>query len=355
MTVLKFAEEFTRLVLRYSRSLPNNDPSNDMPLNDEEIIFTIRHVLQVLSIKDVDKNNNTANAVGIPETSLVDIKQESENTWRSEDVLSVCTDDGASLTDTSPKVTENEQENFSGTLQDRKKFISQSNPAICINISRSDTFVHEESQKITEDQDNVFEDSINTETCDLSEISELLGASLNTIRESTMKTTTNITAKLDNIEALLKQLFSKKLPKAVTSSTNWSQKMKINAGNYQSLSNGHSSLRHTPITNKPKVSPNSRKSSSFLPRTSTSSKLSVKENISARRKSTDGIRTNASAEISVKSKVSRSTLNMNTLSPRTKTSPSSSAEFQPKLTKNPKYAHINSIISKQISQKNKIK
>lgn len=61
-----------------------NDQSNAItPLTDEEIVFTIHHVLHALSIKgfdgDENKNNlleipNNANAP-IPEISIVNIKR----------------------------------------------------------------------------------------------------------------------------------------------------------------------------------------------------------------------------------------------------------------------------------------
>lgn len=74
--------------------------------------------------------------------------------------------------------------------------MSRSNPAIC--VSRSDTFVREENQKInTEDQKDVFEDFTNTETDDLSRDLSL-SVSLNEIRKSAL----DIVAALNNIKVL---------------------------------------------------------------------------------------------------------------------------------------------------------
>lgn len=77
--------------------------------------------------------------------------------------------------------------------------MSRSNPAICVTcISRSDTFVREENQKVkTENQENNFEDFINTETNDLSRDLSL-SVSLNEIRKSAM----DIMATLNNIKVL---------------------------------------------------------------------------------------------------------------------------------------------------------
>lgn len=117
-----------------------------------------------------------------------------------------------------------------------------------------------------------------------------------------------------------------------------------------SLTNGRSSPHCTSITNTAKVSTNTRKSSSAFSKTLISSKLLVKnENTFERRKSTGGIGINVPVGKSGEPKV---TSNM-TLSTCNKTSPGLSVEFQPKFTKNPKYAHVRSTIPKAIINQKK--
>lgn len=121
----------------------------------------------------------------------------------------------------------------------------------------------------------------------------------------------------------------------------------------KSLVNSHSSPHRTSTAKKITV-PVRRSSSAFpKPKTPTSSKLfaSANGNISERRKSTGGIGTIASAGKSGESKVGYSNL---TSSAHKKALSGSPVEFQPKFTKNPKYAHVRSTIPKAIIQKKKI-
>jgi len=115
--------------------------------------------------------------------------------------------------------------------------------------------------------------------------------------------------------------------------------------------NGHSSPHRTSTANKITV-PVRRPSSAFSKPKTPISKLFALENgnISERRKSTGGIGNIASAGKSGESKVGYSNLT----STRKKALLGSSVEFQPKFTKNPKYAHVRSTIPKAISQKKKI-
>lgn len=102
--------------------------------------------------------------------------------------------------------------------------------------------------------------------------------------------------------------------------------------------------------NKTKMSTNIGKSS--ISGSQTSSKLVAIEtgNIFERRRSTGGIGTSAATagKFGKSTKVGHSNLN---LSACNKGSPGSSLEYQPKFTKNPKYAHVQSTIPKIIQKK----
>ncbi|XP_011868663.1 PREDICTED: uncharacterized protein LOC105562433 [Vollenhovia emeryi] len=190
MTVIKFAGDFTRLIIRYKTKSKNNPSDDVVPLSDEEILFTVHYVLQALSMKGIeDKNNlletpNGTNTVGTPETLVVNIESDSEDACRSQDVLSVCTNNDITVS-VSPDATQKEQGHCSSIVQNEKKFVSRSNPAICVNkISRSDTFVHEESQNInTKKQKNVSKDLIPAKTYDLPAIIGILTEIVEILRE----------------------------------------------------------------------------------------------------------------------------------------------------------------------------
>ncbi|XP_012523301.1 uncharacterized protein LOC105829175 [Monomorium pharaonis] len=353
MGVLQFAEEFTRLIIYYTRT-SNNDPSSNatVPLSNEQIVFTIQHVLDALKIKGFKNKNdnnpleisNGTNAVINPETSLINIKRELDtgDTYRcSEDAQSVFTNTDSPVSDISLPITKKERENSFNTLQNEKKFLSRSNPAIYINnISRSDTFVREENQKSinqSEDQEDVFNDTTNAEQHnDLN----CLQTTLKEIRKSTI----NIIMKLNNLE----QSFPQGFPNDVQQ--------------LSSISN-YSSPRRISTIKKTKVPSNTnRRSSVMSSRTPTPSKLFPVENgtMLERRKSTGGIRINVAIEgksarsIKVTETSNQNSQQIMNLSGSSKASPGLSTEVQPKFKKNPKYAHIKSTIPKVISQKKKI-
>lgn len=114
---------------------------------------------------------------------------------------------------------------------------------------------------------------------------------------------------------------------------------------------GRTSFRRTSTMNKTKVPTNIGKSS--ISGSQTSSKLIAIEtgNISERRRSTGGIGTSAATagKFGKSTKVGHSS-NLN-LSACNKGSPGPSLEYQPKFTKNPKYAHVQSTIPKIIQKK----
>jgi len=132
MTITKFSEEFARLIVRYTDTfLWNNDPSNVKSLTEEEIILTIHHVLQILSIKGFeDKKNknllevpNSTNAV-IPKTSDVEIKSKP-----NDEIIHACRSGqsifygNGSTSDTSLKTfgLKKDQKNSFNTLQNETK------------------------------------------------------------------------------------------------------------------------------------------------------------------------------------------------------------------------------------------
>ncbi|XP_071555386.1 uncharacterized protein [Temnothorax nylanderi] len=358
MAMGEFAEEFTRLIIRYTRIPVNDDLSKKPPLflSSGDLVFTIHHVLHALNIKGfyseaekveremyLLKTSNGANAADIPETSVVTHnKHEFEQPDIEKTFQDVFTDDDASVFSDTSKASKEEQENSVSTLQNGKKFISQSNPAICIsNISRSDTFVREESQQVNaEDQEDVFEDFTNE-----IEMDDLSSDNFQTLVSELQKSTRDIMVKLRNLERLPQLIRSKKVTAKV---------------NQPPVPSGHSSPHRTSTMNITKVLPNIGRSSSAFPKIPTSPKLLTTEsgNISARRKSTGGIGTKASIGKSNKSKMDYSVTQNGssnlTLLAHNKVSPGSSVEFQPKFTKNPKYAHIQSTIPKAISQKKKM-
>ncbi|XP_011697229.1 PREDICTED: uncharacterized protein LOC105455534 [Wasmannia auropunctata] len=359
MSTEKFAKEFTSLLIRYTKtSSPHNDLSNTIiPLSEEQIVFIIHHVLKALKMKSFDDNNNLSkisNGVSTlitPETSTGKIKIveliEVEDTCSSQDVQSLATDDDSSISDyTSLKAIQKQQENSFNTLQNEKKFISRSNPTICVNVSRSDTFVREEKdtedQKNSEDHDSFKSSDLVGDSVETDLSHDLFQESLNEIRKSAM----DIVAKLNYLEQSFPQ------SRIVTPKVQQTP-----------LIFGYSNSYRTSTANKTRVSTNIRRSSTVFPKTPTSSKLFVTEkgNGSERRKSTGAIGSNASGftgKSSESTKVGPSISNLtlspnNKASPCNKTSPSSS-EFRPKFTKNPKYAHVRSTIPKAISQRKKI-
>ncbi|XP_024870471.1 uncharacterized protein LOC112453776 isoform X2 [Temnothorax curvispinosus] len=354
MAMAEFAEEFTRLIIRYTRISVNDDLSKNAPLRliSEDLVYTMHHVLHALNIKGfyseaekiesikremyLLKTSNGANAADIPETSVVTHnKHEPDIEKTSQDAF---TDDEASVFSDISKASKEEQENSVSTLQNGKK----SNPVICIsNISRSDTFVREESQQVNaEDQEDVFEDVANGV-----EMDDLSSDNFQTLVSELQQSTRDIMVKLRNLERLPQLIRSKKVTAKL---------------HQPPVPSGHSSPHRTSTMNKTKVLPNICRSSSAFPKMPTSPKLLTTEsgNIFARRKSTGGIGTKASIGKSNKSKLDYSiTQNGSsnlTLLAHNKVSPGSSVEFQPKVTKNPKYAHVQSTIPKAISQKKKM-
>ncbi|XP_072752738.1 uncharacterized protein [Anoplolepis gracilipes] len=328
MSVLRFAEDFSQLVMRYMKQVPlNNNKTKSVivPLTSDQITFTIHHVLRALGIKDNendDENDSVTNYVTsnkeIALTSMppkIDGIEDNVNAYRSQEGSQSVTD--SSFSDVSLKAVEKETENSLNTLQSEKKLISRSNPAICV-IGRSDTFVCKEEEKANNDMpEDVFENSLSSSS------NNNFLQSLEEIREYVI----NITQKIDNLKRQTCQLTTKQ-PQ-------------------QLLSNSLLSLNRSPTIIK-KGPAKIRRSMTTFSGTSASSKLHVVEKedtLAGRRKSISGMASNSTITPRklefLKADYSMSKLNdLN----NNKASPS----LVPKLTKNPKYAHVKSTIPKPI-------
>ncbi|XP_029669606.1 uncharacterized protein LOC115239294 isoform X1 [Formica exsecta] len=330
MSVLRFAEDFSQLVMRYMKHLPliNNKPQNVIvPLTNEQITFTVHHVLRALGVKDSENDNDndddsmtnfmTSNkeidTSPIPITSKINGIENNENASEpgQDGSQFAVTDSGFSLSDMSLKTIKKEAENTLNILQSEKKFISRSNPMICA-IGRSDTFCKED-QKINNDiQEDVFENSLS------SSLSDNFMQSLEEIRESAV----TITLKIDDLKKQTSQQLTK-----------------------QPLSNGLLNFNRTSTIIK-KGPTKIRRSLTTFSGPSVSSKLHVVEKedtLVDRRKSTGGMAYNITPKKLGSTKMDYSISKLNGFC--NKVSPGSI----PKLTKNPKYAHVKSTIPKPIS------
>ncbi|XP_011632666.1 uncharacterized protein LOC105424236 [Pogonomyrmex barbatus] len=344
MSMLKFAEEFTRLIIRYKRTsspIIQKDSSNIVtPLTDEQIIYAIRHVFNAISIKGFEEENDNnlletvttamdTFAASTPEASITDkIKYELKinDTNRSQDNQSAVENNDLSSVEVPLKAIKKEaDDNSFSKLQNEKKYISRSNPAIFVgNISRSDTFVREEVNEVNEDREEVFEDSTKAET----DLSRNFFLQLSEIQKSVM----DVVTKLNNLERLFLQ------------STKSSKQSTAKILQSPSHNNSQFSSHRTPNMNKTKISNNIRRSStafSVTPRFSRRLLSLDNGSISERRKSTGQIGSN---DVTVGKSIK---MDFNA-------SPRSSSDYQPKFTKNPKYAHVQSTIPKVLSKKKKL-
>ncbi|XP_018407142.1 PREDICTED: uncharacterized protein LOC108783145 [Cyphomyrmex costatus] len=337
-----------------------NDGTNTMtPLTEKQIVSTIHNVLLVLIKKDFDdKNNlfemfNSASAVTTSEISVQQIKQEPkiQDIIRSQDAQHVQSDDdSSSFSDISLKDIKKERENSFNTLQNVKKCISQSNPAIYVtNISRSDTFIREENPKDTNDEDvfknltdaeMIGETDLSSDLCQVSfneRKSNLSSGFFHTSLKEIRKSVMDIMTKLNDLEQSFSQLTNS--PREVTAKAKKS-----------CLVNRHRSPDYVSVQTKTSI--NNHRSSSTSSKTSNSSKQLAKENtcISERRKSTGAIGKVTPVKKSNESTNVNNSVSSMDFSPY---KPVESSEYRPKFTKNPKYAHVRSTIPKAISQKKK--
>ncbi|XP_050450344.1 uncharacterized protein LOC126850908 isoform X2 [Cataglyphis hispanica] len=288
MSVLRFAEDFSRLVMSYMKenlNLKKSKPNNVIvPLTNEQIAYTVHHVLRALGIKDSENDNdnefetkdlNQGSDISkpIPIISKINDTENNENTYRSENRSHLAvTDSGLSFSDTSLKTNEKEAENSLNILQNEKK-------------------------------EDVFENSF------CSSLNDIFIQSLEEIRESAV----NITLKIDD----LKKQASKQTQ--------------------QSYPNSLLNFNRTSTITK-KGPTKIRRSLTTFSGTSVSSKTHVVEKedtLPDRRKSTGGACSITPKKLSTKLDSSVSKLDglYNKMSPSL-------------IPKNPKYAHVKSTIPK---------
>lgn len=343
MSVIKFAEDFSRLVVRYTKGpLPNNEHSEDaiIPLNYNEITKTVCEVLSTLGIKDCnDKKNSlmkTSNiTIDIPPTppivSQINCKQNDDDDSRSDDILPAFTDFGLSASDTST-VDEKEVKIAINGLKNEKKFLSRSNPMICINdIGRSDTFVCDKKQVTsTDDAEAAFQENSKKNIETSYTISNNLLQLLNEVQTSSTIHHDNIIKKVERIK---KQMFPQ------------TRRLSLNSA-FSGFNHNTSAMNKTNLSTKLL-----RRSINLSAGTPTSSRsLSVEREDSTNRRKTIGeskCGIITSGKLSISKKLGHSTSNLN-LSQSNKLSDSI-----PKRTKNPKYAHVQSTIPKPTQMKKK--
>lgn len=337
MSVLRFAEEFSRLVMSYMKDIPPIKDSTKtviVPLNNEQIAFTVHHVLRALGIKDGETNNNDDSSLSnlvskteirysIDSFSKVDLdEQEKENVYQDQSQLESQSEsqpepqptiiNNTSFSDATFKIdgikTENSLENG---LQSEKKYISRSNPALCVSVGRSDTFVCNEDHKTnTNIKENICQIPLNENIlCFL---------------EDLQKSVFDVAQKIDTLKK--RALSTKQSGQLFTSSY---------------LNFNHTMIKKEPI----KIH---RSMTTFSGSSSVSSKLQVTgktDTLADRRKSTGGSscgiltpRKSGSPKLDNSRSSLIESLSCNKLSPN----------FVPKLPKNPKYAHVKSTIPKPI-------
>ncbi|KAL0120912.1 hypothetical protein PUN28_008542 [Cardiocondyla obscurior] len=361
MSILKFAEDLTRLIILYTKTpvfMNNNSSDASNPLTSEQIVFATRHVLNTFEMKGFDdvitkkevsnntlENINNGNLLELSNVNLlnlssenassergeasdttVECKSNSENRSQTDKLVSI---DDSFVSDTSQN-TKAEQENIFFSLPNDNVFGSLPNPVICINnFNRSDTFVREEKQRNEVNQD-AFENSTNVENLS----NKLFLSSVNEIR----KCISDIIAKINNLEL------------SFLHSTAWQNKGTTQVSKWP-LKNISASSYRTSTTSK-KIPINIRKSNSTSIANGTSNMLGIQsENVIKRRKSTGGIEiNNTPVKKFCESKADHSNT---TLSSIKTVSPIASPTFKPKIAKNPKYAHIQSTIPKPINAKKK--
>ncbi|XP_032691647.1 uncharacterized protein LOC116854140 [Odontomachus brunneus] len=322
MNVMSFAQEFSSLVIRYTKDpLPNPSSKNkqpNVPLTKHEVTNVVTNVLAtLLGISDININNTsfktpTGSTVTTPTASVIDNwKENDENICRSQDIQETPKNSGTS----NPDLETDEKKSTYEVFQDGKKFISRSSPAICINnVGRSDTFILDENQS-TEADLKTFNDPFAKV--------EMTSAVLQSLNEARMFAM-NVVTKLDEIK---KQAFPQSLN---------ARRLSTNEINSNRMSNT------TRLTIPAKV----RRSISDFPGTPTSSRSSGSQDSGDKRKSFGAAIDTASRKLS-STAVTRSISNLH-LSSNNKSFDSIS-----KPTKNPKYAHIQSTIPKPIASKRK--
>ncbi|XP_014474367.1 PREDICTED: uncharacterized protein LOC106744260 [Dinoponera quadriceps] len=332
MNVMSFAQEFSSLVIRYTKDpLPNPSPDNNQPANTpltkQEVANVVSNVLAtLLGISDIAacssvKTPTTGIAGATPATPVVHNINRDENDrsacrFSSQDIQETPRNRGASTTESS--IDKKTEKTTLEVFQDGKKFISRSSPAICVtNIGRSDTFVLEEHQAAEAAGDlKKLNDPFAK-----ADLTDVLLQSLNEARMSAI----NFIAKLDDVK---KQAFPESFAQPL---------------NTRRLSTSDTNYGRTSIPAR------MRRSISDFPGTPTSSRsLSTgsQDAVDKRKNSGHASVDATSRKLSLVAPVTRSVSNLNLSS-------SNKSFDSGRPTKNPKYAHVQSTIPKPISSKRK--
>ncbi|EZA46712.1 hypothetical protein DMN91_012275 [Ooceraea biroi] len=343
MNFLDFAEDFSRLIVRYTKTTSiSDDQSKDAPkpMTHEEITSIISTVLSALGIKSTDitrvlENSSADSSVNTtvfstlaPSHRTSTISKQDDSTRRLLASVESTLNSDFSNSCLLSEADETETKTSLNSSRNQDKFVSRSTPIIRVNnIGRSDTFVCEKDQQVTAD-DDVFETVSNVEANSLNDsFLELF----NEIQKSVLEL-------LDKLKKQIYLLLAESLDKL---HKNYSSDRVCSNANQKSTS-----IR----TNLPVAMHRSISAHSGTP---TTSKLRPvgKENISDRRKSVS----NASAIKPEKSNkpakpIGRSLSNLNlSMCDNVNVSLTSTTKF----VKNPKYAHVQSTIPKPIRANNK--
>ncbi|CAK9827412.1 hypothetical protein ANTRET_LOCUS5107 [Anthophora retusa] len=348
MSVVKFAEEFTQLLVRWTRPVSTNEDGKDnltMPLTNQQLLNAMQSILDMMlgvSLQAPDYSSTTTPATGIivctpnaPVVSKLYMDQSSGPLarFRSLDTLtSLCQmNNNVNMLGYEPllssrsqeKIDVGEDEGAESTPKDRK-MISRSSPAIHISVSRSETFIREEEEKEAskeannQENDNVFSKNDFT-ICEDKMKSQTFLHKLASLRESVL----NVLAKIDDVKE-----------EVCPQSTRHIRRLS---------SIGTSGSNRTGSIKRPIQPPKLRRSSTGLQGTPTSSKSNAtlpvnKTESSARRKSIS-----ANTIHTKQSKISPN--RSPALTSSTKKKLMSSGD---KPARNPKYAHVQSTIPKAL-------
>ncbi|KAH0949837.1 hypothetical protein HN011_001078 [Eciton burchellii] len=334
MSVLSFAEDFSRLILRYTKNTINVDQSKDVskPLTYEEIASTISNVLSALGLMSTDLKSvldssvdSSVNTTVLSTPALSPIRRKQDDRARRFSISGEILDSNLDLSRLSLGTDETEVKTPLNGLRNAMKFISRSNPTIRINnIGRSDTFVCKKDQMEATNENEVFEDASVVETDD--SLNDSFLESFGEMRKSVME----IATKLDKLEE-----------RAYLQSTKQRQRL------YKSNCSSEVGQTATLKTNVPVVL--HRSVSTFSGTPTSKSRAPGKENVSSKRKSISNASAVRTERLNRSANVGRSMSNLNLCD---KAPPSSSStSFRP--PKNSRYAHVQSTIPKPSRPSNK--
>ncbi|XP_015436862.1 PREDICTED: uncharacterized protein LOC107192173 isoform X1 [Dufourea novaeangliae] len=336
MNAVKFAEEFTQLLCRWTRTVTNEDGSSAPLLTNKQLLKIIQDVIQVMhgvSLQILDYSTITTPTTGIavctptaPVVAKLDLHQNntSISRFRSLDTLIMLNESNDHKPDIKEEASKNEEKldideiRECDTLPEDRKFISRSSPAIHVSsVARSNTFVYEEDEKneanrvADRKESNVFHQN-ETSVCDLQKFLK----KVNSLRDCA----SDILSKIDDLKQDV-------LPQPTKHIRRLSS-----MGGFPGVNRTSSLMRSIPP-------PKPRRSVSDFPGTPTSSKLNptitTKENIASGR-------SKSSENFQKPPKITLSNRSPSFSVPFTKKSPLDNI----KPSKNPKYAHVQSTIPK---------